>query len=197
MFEELFRNFLLSLLAISMNTVMPIINKIDIFYKIRHLETRVDRKIPVKVYFIVPYLAYFPYLVGGWAYLGLSRFDYFEQFVFSMGFLGLAAGFINLIFPTYAPRAYIYGSNIFSRLIRWHYGLNRPLTAFPSLHVAHSVCLSIFFVIALPQLSLFWIFLPVAIALSTLFTKEHYLPDVVGGVILGLGIPFIIGYLMN
>jgi len=113
------------------------------------------------------------------------------EFVFSMGVMGLITGLVNLIFPTRAPRAYIYGKNVFSRLIKWHYSLNRPLTAFPSLHVAHAICLTIFFVMEVPELTAFWIALPVLIALSTLFTKEHYVLDVVGGIVLGLAVPVV------
>lgn len=185
-------NAFLILLGLSMNSVMPIVNRIDFLGRIHLLETRVDKKIPVKVVFVIPYLIYFPYLLFGWIYMFMFQAGLFPQFAIGMGLLGLFTGLINILFPTHAPRAYIYGGNIFSKLIRWHYGLNRPLTAFPSLHVGHSICLSFFFLIVLPQLSLLWIGLAALIAASTLFTKEHYVIDVVGGSILGLLVSVIV-----
>lgn len=190
--DELKRNVLITLLGISMNMVMPLINRIELYYESHVLETRLDKKIPVKVYFVIPYLAYFPYMVGSWAYFGLTNYEYFFEFVMSMGVLNVLTGVFNLIMPTKAPRAYIYGQNVLSRLIRWHYSLNNPRTAFPSLHVAHTITISYFLMMALPDYNFAWLAMPVLVALSTLFTKEHYILDVIGGALIGLFIPYLL-----
>jgi len=186
-------DLLWSLLGISMNLTMPIFNRIDVYYKIHDVNSRFDKKIPLKVPFIIPYFAYFPYLVLGWAYIALFEYDIAVKFILSIGIIGLVAGFITLLFPTFAPRAYVYGGGPQSRLLRWHYGLNRPLSAFPSLHVGHSAIISLYLIVAVPSLTVLWVFIAAAIAISTLFTKEHYILDVIGGLALSVGV----FYLMN
>lgn len=132
----------------------------------------------------------------GWAYIALFEHDIAPAFIISMGITGLVAGLTTIIFPTHAPRAYVYGGGLYSRMLRWHYGLNRPLSAFPSLHVGHSVVLSLFYIVAVPELTLFWIFLAFMISISTLFTKEHYILDVIGGVGLSVAVYYAVTMLI-
>jgi hypothetical protein len=68
-------DLLWSVLGISMNLTMPIFNRIDVHYKIHKVGIRFDDKIPIKVPFIIPYFAYFPYLVLGWAYIAVFEYD--------------------------------------------------------------------------------------------------------------------------
>jgi len=63
--------------------------------------------------------------------------------------------------------------------------LNRPLTALPSLHVAHSLCTGYFLSKIFPKQTWLWMSTVVLISVSTLFVKHHYSADVVIGGILG------------
>jgi membrane-associated phospholipid phosphatase len=92
------------------------------------------------------------------------------------------AGFI--LYPTVGPRPdVVVGDGFAAWALRLQYSLDWPYNCFPSLHVAHS------FVSALTTYrvhksvgwaALVWAFL---IGISTLFTKQHYAVDVVGGML--------------
>jgi membrane-associated phospholipid phosphatase len=90
------------------------------------------------------------------------------------------AGFI--MYPTVGPKPdAVIGTGFAAWSLQLQYSLDWPYNCFPSLHVAHS------FVSALTSYrvhrgvgwaALLWAFL---IGISTLFTKQHYAVDVVGG----------------
>ena len=100
------------------------------------------------------------------------------------------AGFI--LYPTVGPRPdSVIGDGFAAWSLRLQYSLDWPYNCFPSLHVAHS------FVSALTsyrvhkgvgRAALLWAFL---IGVSTLFTKQHYAVDVVGGVLAAYAANFI------
>lgn len=182
----------ITLWAVAMTAMMPIINKLEVPGKIRSVEMGVDKNIPLIVYFIIPYLSYFPFFVLGWVYLFFFSGEYYVSFVISFGLIGLIANIIFVVFQTSAPRAKIESNDIHSRLLRWHYSLARPVNALPSLHVAHSICVGIFLALEIPSLFLLWYFISSLISIATLLTKEHYLLDVVAGLILGAGVPYMV-----
>jgi membrane-associated phospholipid phosphatase len=95
--------------------------------------------------------------------------------------IGLAyVGF--LVYPTVLPRAETVGDSFFARSLEVVYSLDPPYNCFPSLHVAWA------FVAALTSyrvhrgvgvVALVWATL---IGVSTLYTKQHYAVDVIGGI---------------
>ena len=92
-----------------------------------------------------------------------------------------------LVYPTVAPRpAEVVGDGFAAWGLRSLYGADPPYNCFPSLHVAHS------FVSALTcyginrRLSLAALLCATLVAVSTLFTKQHYIADVVGGILLAV-----------
>ena len=93
------------------------------------------------------------------------------------------AGF--LLYPTLAPRpALVAGDDIFAWSLRQLYDFDPPYNCFPSLHVAYSflAALTAWTVHrGLGSVALAWATL---IAISTLFTKQHYIIDVIAGIIL-------------
>ncbi|HDS11405.1 MAG TPA: phosphatase PAP2 family protein [Candidatus Wirthbacteria bacterium] len=104
----------------------------------------------------------------------------------SMLTVGLVTAFINITFQTTAPRAELLGMDVFSRLLRWHYSLNRPLTSFPSLHVSHSICLTYYLNKAFPKYKFWFNLSAFLVSLSTLLVKQHYIPDVIAGTLLAI-----------
>ena len=94
--------------------------------------------------------------------------------------IGIAyAGF--LAWPTVLPRPEIVGEGFFAASLKTNYALDPPYNCFPSLHVAWA------FVAALTchrvhrgvgVVALVWASL---IGVSTLFTKQHYVVDVIAG----------------
>jgi len=96
-----------------------------------------------------------------------------------------AYAFFFVIYPTAAPRpARIVGEGFAAWGLRALYSSDPPYNCFPSLHVAHS------FVSALAAqrvnrgLGVLATICAALVALSTLFTKQHYVVDVIAGVVL-------------
>lgn len=90
-----------------------------------------------------------------------------------------------VVYPTVAPRPpAIVGDGFAAWGLRFLYDADPPYNCFPSLHVAHS------FVSALTcyrldrRLGHGALLCASLVAISTLFTKQHYIADVVGGIVL-------------
>ena len=124
------------------------------------------------IFYMLPLL-----LIRQDGYLRQTFYAYISVWLFSYS--------VFLLYPTVAPRPEsLNGGDFFSWLLQLVYHMDPPRNCFPSLHVAHS------FVTALScsrlnlqigNASLAWAFL---IALSTMYTKQHYAADVIAGAIL-------------
>ncbi len=91
------------------------------------------------------------------------------------------AGF--LLYPTVAPRpSQVAGDGFFAWSLRGVYGIDPPYNCFPSLHVAYS---SLAALVAyhvhrgVGRAAVLW---AAIISVSTLFTRQHYVVDIVAGV---------------
>jgi membrane-associated phospholipid phosphatase len=89
------------------------------------------------------------------------------------------------VYPTLAPRpAQVLGQGFIAWSLRFLYSADPPYNCFPSLHVAHS------FVSALAcgrvhrGVGIGGVVCALLVGLSTLFTKQHYVLDVVAGILL-------------
>jgi membrane-associated phospholipid phosphatase len=90
-----------------------------------------------------------------------------------------AATFI--IFPTYVRPADLQGSDLFTLLLRhFHEDLGR-YAAFPSGHVYITTLFVLFFGRWYPRFRFLGISILIIVSLSTLFTGQHYILDVLGG----------------
>ncbi len=106
-----------------------------------------------------------------WAYLSVWIIAYLSFF----------------LYPTIAPRTDVVAGDGFAAWgLRFLYGADPPYNCFPSLHVAHS------FVSALTcwrvhrEVGIVAVVSAALVAISTLFTKQHYIVDVLAGVFLAL-----------
>lgn len=102
-----------------------------------------------------------------------------------------------IAYPTVAPRpAAVAGRGFAAWGLRFLYDADPPYNCFPSLHVAHS------FVSALAcgrvhrELGIAAVLVALLVAVSTLYSKQHYLLDVAAGILLALvaDLAFLRGY---
>jgi len=91
------------------------------------------------------------------------------------------SGLTFIFFPTYVRRAVIEGNNIFTFLLGLIHSSWGRYDAFPSGHVYITALLALFFSRLYPRQKFFWILILAVVSLSTLFTGQHYIVDVVGG----------------
>ena len=90
-----------------------------------------------------------------------------------------------LAYPTVAPRpATVPGTGFGAWGLRLLYGMDPPYNCFPSLHVAHSFVSALACVGVHRGVGFAALVAASMVALSTLFTKQHYVLDVVAGVVM-------------
>jgi membrane-associated phospholipid phosphatase len=91
-----------------------------------------------------------------------------------------------IFFPTYVQPATIEGNDFFSIFLRMIHESWGRYDAFPSGHVYITTLLALFFSRWYPRYKLFWIVILAIVSLSTLFTGQHYILDVIGGYLAAL-----------
>jgi membrane-associated phospholipid phosphatase len=95
--------------------------------------------------------------------------------------------FFFVVYPTAAPRPdKVTGEGFAMWGLRALYSADPPHNCFPSLHVAHSVVSALACSRVHRRLGIIAILAAMLVAASTLFTKQHYVLDVVAGVVLAL-----------
>ncbi len=105
--------------------------------------------------------------------------------VFAYLFIWITAYVCFLLYPTSAPRpATILGDDFAVVSLRALYGADPPYNCFPSLHVAHSFVSALACFRIHRSVGVFTLFCASLVGLSTLFTKQHYVLDVLAGIVL-------------
>jgi membrane-associated phospholipid phosphatase len=144
--------------------------------------TWLDRAVPYQpAFWSGIYLSQFLFTAG--VPLMLTKRDDIRRFVTTMTIMSSIAFAIFLCFPTQCPRPPDVGSD---PLMKWIASADGPLNALPSLHAAFLVCIALLAVRifgrkALPTA----VIVMIAIAYSTLATKQHYALDLLAGGALG------------
>jgi len=164
---------------------------ITLFYKIIQIyfpagnifKLGLEDNIPFIPLFIIPYLffllvLFLPFLIS------IKNKKQFLAVSVSFLFASIICNIIYMLFQTTIIRPEIISSTILNKLVLFVYSIDSPLNLFPSGHVTFS---------ALSTLCLFkinkklaYIILPITILviLSTLFIKQHHIPDVLAGLVL-------------
>jgi membrane-associated phospholipid phosphatase len=141
--------------------------------------TRLDAKIPLLPIFVLPYIAFFPYLIV--TVVTLWRTPLFEPFLIAIAIAGWMAGVIWYVLPAAMMRPQIKNNDLLSRLVKYIYHLDAEANTFPSAHVFYALICSYFLSLAHPQYMTLFAFVGTLIVLSTLFVRQHHLADVFGG----------------
>jgi membrane-associated phospholipid phosphatase len=92
-----------------------------------------------------------------------------------------------LLYPTIAPRpADVSGSGFAVWGLRFLYDADPPYNCFPSLHVAHSFVSALACSRVNRPLGRFGLGCAALVAISTVFIKQHYVADVIAGILLAV-----------
>jgi membrane-associated phospholipid phosphatase len=91
---------------------------------------------------------------------------------------------VYLLFPTYVVRPKIVDQDFLSQLVIFIYGNDKPYNALPSGHTYTTLIISIFWFNWIPKQRLLWVAITIVVILSTLFTKQHAILDLITAVIL-------------
>jgi membrane-associated phospholipid phosphatase len=88
---------------------------------------------------------------------------------------------IFILFPTYVVQPQLTGTDILSKLLLSIQIVGGDHDALPSAHIYTSVVLALFYRDWYPRYKWVWLLIVVIVSLSTLFTNQHYIADVLAG----------------
>ena len=108
----------------------------------------------------------------------------FEAFFIASTLVSVSALTIFTVFPTYVVRPFLSGTDLSTQLLNWIYSRDYMYNAFPSGHVYITTLIALFWSRWFPRWRWLWAATVVMVALATLFTHQHYLPDPIGGLVL-------------
>ncbi len=160
---------------------------------VHNLSTFVDDMMPFNKFFSVPYYYWFGYVFIVLMFFAVVDYKYYFKLLSSI-IVGMFISYIVFyFFQTTVPRPEVIGNDIFARLMRSIYASDAPYNCFPSIHVLNALLATVFFCKYNKALSIriFAWASCIVISLSTIYTKQHYFLDVVGGVFLGLFMYFL------
>ncbi len=150
-----------------------------------------EPKLPIDVWpvypiWIIPYVLCYPLWLYGvfWALFKLEARS-FRAAVAGALFTVFIGAATFILFPTYVVLPVVSGDDVLSAMLRWVQDAGGTHAALPSAHNYMTMLMSAFAISFYPNQRWLWIAVVVIVALSTLFTGQHYILDVVAG--LGLG----------
>ena len=148
------------------------------------LETTIDKYIPLIPLFIIPYYLYYPLLLGVLP-ITKSRENFYHA-VTAYLLLDSAALATFVLFPSYMVRPEIIGDGILEDMIRYIYKQDEGFNLLPSLHVGHSVLVTVFYYYLKPKWFYPMLIACIFISMSTVFVKQHYIIDIPFGILYGM-----------
>lgn len=142
---------------------------------------------PIWAVWVLPYVLCYLLWFFGFAWSTFKMEDRLFRAFSAACLLTFSIGMATFIFfPTYIPAASLQGNDIFTVLLRFIHESWGRYDAFPSGHVYITTLLVLFFNRWYPRWKPLWILTVVIVVLSTLFTGQHYILDVIGGFVAAL-----------
>jgi len=148
------------------------------------LSTPWDASIPLWPIWAVPYLLSIPWWAGSaiWAAWKMDDTRY-RAFIAAGIAVTLSAYVVYIVYPTYVLRPTPMGDDWLTGLVRQIYDNDALYNAFPSGHAYNTLLILFFWWHWQPKWRWLWVGLAAIVILSTLFTRQHNLPDPVGGLL--------------
>ena len=148
------------------------------------LRSPLDDLIPVVGPFVVPYVSLRPFIYLSAVLFLLFRARIYRSAALAMTVTLLVSYAFYVLLQTYIERPVLTGTDIFSQMIRDVYAGDQPFNDFPSLHASLSTIFAIHWWRVDRRIGLAVGVWTALIVLSTVFVKQHYVADMVGGVLL-------------
>lgn len=158
-------------------------------------QKKIDLFIPLVALFIFPYVAYYPFIVLSFLLLWNSVF--FMSFVVSLIVAYAIAELFWYLFPNGVKRPVLENTTFSKKILNFIYAHDNDTNGFPSAHVFVSLLCGYFLYLQFPSALLAIGVVTFFIVISTVFTKQHYFVDILGGLavsILAVLITHFLGY---
>jgi len=155
--------------------------------KLYDLTSTLDNRIPFIEEWVVIYLVCYIFWIINYILITREGKEEWFRFAFADMLSRLICGIFFIVLPTTNIRPMVPGNDIFSWLMRFVYSVDPPRNLFPSIH-----CLASWFCFVGIRRSKkvpFWYkafscIFAILVCLSTQFTKQHYLIDIAGGILI-------------
>ncbi len=145
-----------------------------------YLETPLDRLIPFRPAFIIPYLSFLLLVPASFAVLFVTPVA--AAFYTALVIGSLAGSLARYLIRAGIRQPRIRRHDLSDRLVRFVYRHDDRAHTFPSVHVLVTTVMAYFVSAAFPAWAiLIWAW-GILVIVSTLFVKQHYLIDVFGGI---------------
>ncbi len=161
------------------------------------LRTPIDQALPVVPIAVIPYDSLQPFIYASLVIFLVFRVRVFQSAVLSMIATFLVSYVFFALLQTYVDRPTLTGDDTFTRMIRDVYAGDHPFNDFPSLHVSTSTIIAIHWWRFLRAYSLPLVVWAGLIAISTVLVKQHYVPDIGGGLVLAFGTSILFWHLLE
>jgi membrane-associated phospholipid phosphatase len=143
-----------------------------------------DRALPLQPAWAMVYGTLYLFLIVLPVFV-VRQEEHIRRTVFAYLTIWIAAYVCFLAYPTMAPRpAEVIGKGFMVWGLRFLYGADPPYNCFPSLHVAHSFVSALTCYRVHRRVGIAAMICASLVGLSTLFTKQHYILDVLAGILL-------------
>lgn len=178
-----------------------ILASLMIYFPINHLiNGGWALSLPIDKYIPLYPPALIPYLIGSllfvafplWASLYYKE-SQFEAYIISFLTATVISYIIYLTLPTFVIRPEVHSQDYFSRAIVLLYRYDYPHNSAPSGHTFYTLISFLYIKLWNPKVQRISLAIVLLIIASTLLTKQHYILDVISGLILGF-IAYLTGY---
>lgn len=145
-----------------------------------------DRLLPLQPIWALVYGAVYLFLILLPVFV-IRQQEHIRRTVFAYLTVWTLAYACFLVYPTVAPRpASVMGEGFAVWGLRFLYAADPPYNCFPSLHVAHAFVSALTCYRLHRELGIIAVACAGLVAVSTLFTKQHYVADVIAGILLAV-----------
>ena len=143
-----------------------------------------DRVVPLQPAWALVYASLYLFLILLPVFV-VRQQEHIRRTVSAYLMVWMAAYFCFFVFPTVAPRpTEVIGQGFAIWGLRLLYSADPPYNCFPSLHVAHSFVSGLTVYRVHSELGIAASLCATLVAVSTLYSKQHYLLDVIAGILL-------------
>ncbi len=148
------------------------------------LTTPWEHLFPLWPVWVVPYLLSLLWWAGCFVWATWKMDDELYR-ALAVGLISvmLSSYVVYILYPTYVERPTPEGNDLFARMMRLLYQNDEVNNAFPSGHTYNTVLIAFFWSRWRPKRRWLWWGITVVVLLSTLYTRQHNLPDLFGGIL--------------
>ncbi|HEX7556471.1 MAG TPA: phosphatase PAP2 family protein [Leptolinea sp.] len=152
------------------------------------LKLPLDNLIPIIPWWSLPYVLWMFCWFWLWFWASMRMPDgLFKVFSTSALIVILSSMLFFAVFPTFVLRNPVKGTGFGADLLRYVYASDGLYCAFPSGHIYLCTLTALFFSRWHPRSTWLWGLVFLTVTCSTLFTGQHYILDIVGGLIFAFG----------